>query len=450
MTFYVYTDTAGTTVAAPGDAVARMDDLSGNGNHATQVTASKRPILSGTIPYRLNPDFVDDTMSMTLPGSFIGGRAFSMRHGHQIDISVPLAGFDQDLPIIQIEEWIAREGAFSLTEVSALESYLPGNRRYMVCQTNDLTLTGLRMYMINSETPVVTAIGDNDVVATLSLGGDSDSAFDLAAAGLTAPATVLFPMVVDNNALYNFYAPNNSLTGSIPDFSANVNILRFQCNDNNLTGSIPNLSANVNLLRCRFYDNNLTGSIPDLSANVNLQHFQCFNNNLTGSIPNLSANVNLLKFQCYNNSLTGSIPDLSANVALQYFQCHNNSLTGSIPNLSANVNLLSFQCYTNSLTGSIPDLSANVALQTFQCYTNNLTGWDGGTIAGSLVSFDASDNALPQASVDGILQAFDASGSSSGTCTLSGGTNAIPSATGNTAIDNLRARGWTVTVSGGY
>jgi len=43
-----YTDTAGTTAAGAGDAVARIDDGSGNGNHATQATAASRPILRQT------------------------------------------------------------------------------------------------------------------------------------------------------------------------------------------------------------------------------------------------------------------------------------------------------------------------------------------------------------------------------------------------------------------
>ena len=41
-----FTDTAGTTPAGVGDTVARINDLSGNGNHATQTTPDSRPVLA--------------------------------------------------------------------------------------------------------------------------------------------------------------------------------------------------------------------------------------------------------------------------------------------------------------------------------------------------------------------------------------------------------------------
>lgn len=56
--------------------------------------------------------------------------------------------------------------------------------------------------------------------------------------------------------------------------------------------------------------------------------------------------------------------------------------------------------------------------------------------------------ALNQSSVDAILVSFNTAGTSNGTLTISGGTNATPSATGQAATDALRARGWTVTLNG--
>ena len=55
---------------------------------------------------------------------------------------------------------------------------------------------------------------------------------------------------------------------------------------------------------------------------------------------------------------------------------------------------------------------------------------------------------LTQTSIDNILTSIDTAGQSGGTFNQSGGS--APSAVGEAAIDNLRARGWTVTVTGGY
>jgi hypothetical protein len=63
-----FTDTAGTIPATVGDAVARINDLSGNGNHAIQVTAAARPLLQQTAGglYYLAFDGSDDTLVANL------------------------------------------------------------------------------------------------------------------------------------------------------------------------------------------------------------------------------------------------------------------------------------------------------------------------------------------------------------------------------------------------
>lgn len=60
----VFSDTAGTTPATVGGTVARINDKSGRGNHATQATAASRPILrqSGNL-YYLEFDGTDDFLS---------------------------------------------------------------------------------------------------------------------------------------------------------------------------------------------------------------------------------------------------------------------------------------------------------------------------------------------------------------------------------------------------
>jgi len=92
--------------------------------------------------------------------------------------------------------------------------------------------------------------------------------------------------------------------------------------------------------------------------------------------------------------------------------------------------------------------------------TNFSLAWRGCT---SLTSFPANafdnvkggnfsdaftDTALTQTSIDNILVSLVASGIAAGVFDQSGGS--APSSTGEAAIDTLRSRGWTVTVTGGY
>ena len=61
-----YTDNGITPCTAAGDLVYRMDDLSGNGHHAVQVTAARRPLLQqdGNGHWYLKFDGADDFLAL--------------------------------------------------------------------------------------------------------------------------------------------------------------------------------------------------------------------------------------------------------------------------------------------------------------------------------------------------------------------------------------------------
>lgn len=68
----LFQDTAGTVpVTADGQSVARINDLSGNGNHLIQATAAARPLFktSGGLNWLLF-DGVDDAMQVSAPALF--------------------------------------------------------------------------------------------------------------------------------------------------------------------------------------------------------------------------------------------------------------------------------------------------------------------------------------------------------------------------------------------
>jgi len=81
----------------------------------------------------------------------------------------------------------------------------------------------------------------------------------------------------------------------------------------------------------------------------------------------------------------------------------------------------------------------------------NLTSFPAGlfdNIKGGNFTDAFTETALTQTSIDNVLVSLVASGISAGVFDQSGGS--APSSTGEAAIDTLRSRGWTVTVTGGY
>ena len=81
----LFQDDAGTTpVTAPGQAVGRVLDLSGNGNHATQATAEARPVYQtdGTLHW-LEFDGVDDFLVTPFAGMALSTFAGAFALGYQ-------------------------------------------------------------------------------------------------------------------------------------------------------------------------------------------------------------------------------------------------------------------------------------------------------------------------------------------------------------------------------
>lgn len=129
-----------------------------------------------------------------------------------------------------------------------------------------------------------------------------------------------------------------------------------------------------------------------------------------------------------------SIPtmDVSAVTNFSYFMFSCTSLTTLDVSGWDTGLVTNFQEFARNCT-NLTTLAVGTAFDTSPCtnYTNAFTNC-----------------ALNQASVDAILVSINAAGTSNGTLNINGGTSATPSATGQTATDALRARGWTVTLNG--
>ena len=137
------------------------------------------------------------------------------------------------------------------------------------------------------------------------------------------------------------------------------------------------------------------------------------------------------RFAWRDNNLTG-FPLIDTSSGTSFFAAwYNNNLT-SFPLID-----------TSSGTDFRFAWRGNAELVDFPAnFFDNIKG-------GNLVrAFDATN--LNEASIDGILVSLVTSGIAAGTRLFDQSGGSAPSSTGEAAIDTLRSRGWTVTVTGGY
>jgi hypothetical protein len=118
----VWQDTAGTTPATAGDPVGRIDDKSGNGNHATQSTPTARPTLqtSGGL-YYLDFDGVDDGMTTAAVD-------FSVTENATLFAAVNKQTELANQSIVELGATTNNQGMFTLTGRSGLAKYGAGSR----------------------------------------------------------------------------------------------------------------------------------------------------------------------------------------------------------------------------------------------------------------------------------------------------------------------------------
>jgi len=394
-----------TLVTVATDPIGYFGDKSGNDNHATQATAARRPTYQ-TGPARAKFDKVDDRLTVTVPtGGFTGTMVLATDQGAaSYGVNIPAGPYDiggrggQYFPGNAIVGQLIRDGALSKGESAAIEAYFVANG------------------------------------ATASYGAvTSFKNFWRAWTELTS-----FPLI-DTSAGTDFkqtWRDCSSLT-SFPliDTSSGTRFSGAWRECTSLT-SFPLLdtSAGTNFRLAWYYCTSLT-SFPLIDT---------------------SSGTNFFAAWYYCTSLT-SFPliDTSAgtNFRLAWYYC--TSLT-SFPliDTSSGTNFFAAWYYCTSLT-SFPliDTSAGTNFNQTWRDCSSLTSFPANifdNVKGGDFTEAFTNTALTQTSIDNILVSLVASGISAGTRVFDQSGGSAPSSTGEAAIDTLRSRGWTVTVTGGY
>jgi len=401
----VFTNTTRTIPAEVGQAVGGLADLSGNGNHATQATAAARPIYQ-TAPDRVTIDGVDDRMTVTVPtGGFEGTMVLATDQGTaSYGVTIPAGAYD-----------IGGRGGL----------YFPGN-----AIVGQLIRDG--------------ALSDGEAAATEA---------DFVEKGATAS----YGAVTDFESYWREWSEITSFPLIDTSSGTNFNLAWYNCTS--LT-SFPliDTSSGTNFNQTWYGCNSLT-SFPliDTSGGTEFERAWRGCNSLT-SFPLIDTSSGTSFYRTWQDctSLT-SFPliDTSAGTNLSQTWQDCTSLT-SFPLIDTSSVTDFFRAWFScrSLT-SFPliDTSSGTRFDAAWRGCNSLTSFPANAfdnVKGGNFTEAFRDTALTQTSIDNILVSLVASGISAGTRVFYQSGGSAPSAAGEAAIDTLRSRGWTVTVTGGY
>jgi hypothetical protein len=402
----LFQDSAGTTpVTVATDPIGYVGDKSGNDNHATQATAAARPTYQ-TGPARATLDKVDDRLSVTVPtGGFTGTMVLATDQGTaSYGVTIPAGAYaiggrgGQHFPGNAIVGQLIRDGALSAGDAAATEAYFVENG----ATASYGAVTDFSSYWR----------GWSEITSFPLI--DTSSGTDFSLTWFNCTSLTSFPLI-DTSSGTNFnqtWRGCNSLT-SFPliDTSSGTNFDRAWYNCTGLT-SFPliDTSSGTNFFRTWYNCSSLT-SFPLIDTSSGTSFNQTW----------------------YNCSSLTSFPLIDTSAGTDFFYAwYNCSSLTSFPLIDTSAGTRFNQTWRgcNSLTSFPANAFDNVK---------------GGNFTDAFRS-----TALTQTSIDNILVSLVASGIAAGTRVFDQSGGSAPSSTGEAAIDTLRSRGWTVTVTGGY
>ena len=394
----LFKDAAGVSpVTADGDPVGLMLDKSGNGYHAKQTVSAARPTYQ---PTGLLLDKVDDALTVYIDEPIVGTQVIVTDSGVlTLGVTIPKGNFN-------------------------IGMYIPGN-----------SLLG---FLIIADK--MTVLDEKRTVNHFVDKGANESlvSFNFRDYFKDWPHVTSFPEI-DTSRVTNFsftWAGCSGLT-SFPllniDRTTNLSSTWRDCSS--LT-SFPLMdTSNISAFQHTWYGCSGLTSFPLIdtrkSTNISYAWYGCSS---LISFPAIdTSNIINISYAWYGCSNLTSFPSLSTSKVVNFSYAWRgcSSLT-SFPAIdTSSATTFSYAWFgCSSLTSFPPDVFNNIKA---------------GAFSGAF-----SDTNLDQQSIDNILVSLVASGVSKGTRLFSQSGGSEPSAVGKAAIDTLRSRGWTVSVTGGY
>jgi len=186
---------------------------------------------------------------------------------------------------------------------------------------------------------------------------------------------------------------------------------------------IISLTGNLEDLTRIKYDNQKLSKFYFPSTLTSLTYLSLSNTSVTGDISSVSNLTSLTYLSLSNTSVTGDISSVSNLTNLTFLSLYSTSVTGDISSLNTLTNLTELDLFNSSVTYTttiIPD-----SWQVIYVYDLN---WDSATVDQFIIDLDT-----PGRVADGVLNIA--------------GNNAPRTSASDTALSNLLANGWEVTVN---
>ncbi|PRP79017.1 putative leucine-rich repeat receptor-like protein kinase [Planoprotostelium fungivorum] len=171
--------------------------------------------------------------------------------------------------------------------------------------------------------------------------------------------------------LFWIYAPDNSISGSIPD-NLSTKMVYLHLANNRLNGSMPTWISNcASMALLNVKGNSMGGNLPNIVAMPQIGLFDVSGNNLSGYVPSdVSSLTSLQYYDVSNNNIAGTFPIFPTSI--QYIGMSRTSLNGAMYSLTSYINLISLSLQGCGLSGTIPSLP--ITLQRIDLSGNQFTG----------------------------------------------------------------------------
>lgn len=240
--------------------------------------------------------------------------------------------------------------------------------------------------------------GDKNKIITTLTGGDQILTHDY-----TTQAQYYISIFCESNIISKLDITSSKLIATLPTITTQTSLATFIAKDNTLSGSVTDFTGMNQLVYLNLSKNNLSGTFPSTTPLTALTSLYCEYNSLSGNLPTPSNCPNLQYYYLHDNQCIGSLPNFNSNQQIKYIYTHRNNLSGTIPAFNNNPNLTRFLVYLNNLSGTIPSLTPLTSIAFFRVNRNQLTGYTPSIIALTLNFITAQYNLFPSAAINQIL-----------------------------------------------